>query len=105
MKRLSLRSAMCHLPALDERCGDHREREIDDGEAPEPAPVARHLPQARAHLVEADEAIDRKIGGKDIRGGLYPLGDGLARPGEAGEKELRQAGAEKDERRRFRMLE
>src|SRR4051812_50180210 len=92
MTRLSLRSAMCHLPALDERCGDHREREIDDGEAPEPTPIARHLPEARAHLVDADDAVDRKIGGENKNGGPHPPRGGPPRAGEAGPEKKRAAG-------------
>ena len=72
---------------------------------PQPAPVARHLPQARAQLVDADDAVDREIRREDVADGLHRLGDRFARPGEAGQEELRQAGAEEDERRRFRTLE
>jgi len=62
----------------------------------------RNLGETRAELVDAHEAVDREIRGEDGSGGLHRLGYPLARPGEAGQEQLRQAGAEKDERRRFR---
>src|SRR5919201_2341283 len=54
--RLTMRA-----PPLDQRCGHHRKREIDDGESPQTAPVVRHLPEGCAELVDADESIDREI--------------------------------------------
>src|SRR6185436_4827117 len=102
--RLNLELAMCSLPASCHG-GDHREPEIDDGETPEPTPIAHDLPEARAHLIEANDAVDRKIGGKDIGGGLHKLGNGFARPGIAGEEEQRQACAQKNERRCLMMPE
>src|SRR5262249_42808949 len=54
--RLAMRS-----PPLDERCGNHREREIDDGQAPQTAPVEDHLTKTCAQLADADDAVDRKI--------------------------------------------
>src|SRR5438309_1629405 len=38
--RLSMRA-----PSLDQRRGHHRKHEIDDGESPQAAPVAHHLPE------------------------------------------------------------
>ena len=102
--RLNLELAMCILPAVGDG-GDYREHEIDERETPEPAPIARDLPEARAHLIEANNAVDRKIGGKDIGGGLHKLRNGFARPRIAGEEEQRQACAKKNERRCLRMLE
>src|SRR5262245_15536154 len=102
---VGLASTMCSLPALDDCGGSNGEREIDDCEAPETAPIARHLPEARAHLIEPNDTVDRKIGWKDVARGLYPLGDGLSRPRIPGEEELRQAGAQKNEGRRLRTLE
>src|SRR5262249_1588570 len=49
------------LSPLDEECGHHREREIDDRQNPQTPPVARHLPQACAQLVDAHESVDREI--------------------------------------------
>src|SRR5262249_44715850 len=86
-------------PPLDQEDGHHRQREIDDRQNPETAPVARHLPQAGAELIDAHEAVDREIRREDIADGLHPLGDRFARPGEAGQEELRQAGADEDQRR------
>src|ERR671937_355773 len=54
--RLSMRA-----PSLDQCRGHHRKGEIDDGESPQAAPVARHLPGGCAKLVDADYAIDREI--------------------------------------------
>ena len=85
--------------------GHHREREIDDRQAPEPAPIARHLPEGGAQLIDADDAVDREIRREDIARGEHRLGDRFARPGETRQEELRQAGAEEDERRGLRVLE
>src|SRR5262245_16319135 len=78
-------------PPPDEKRREHREREISDGEQPEAPPVVRHLPQARAQLVDAHEAVDREIRREDGAGGEHRLGDCFARPGEPGQKKLRQA--------------
>ena len=75
------------LPPLDEKRGHHREHEIDDRQDPKPAPVARHLPQARAQLIDANDAVDREIGGKDIARGL--TGSGIASRGQ--EKPVRKS--------------
>src|SRR5262245_17190652 len=82
-----------------------REREVDGGKDAEPGPIARHLPQRRAELVDADDSVDREIGGEDSPRDLDHLRDGLARPGETGREELRQAGSEEDEGRGFRVPE
>src|SRR3974377_1012840 len=84
------------MPPLDESRRDHREDEIDAREDPQRAPVARHLPQARAQLVDADHAIDREIRREDITCRLHRLGDRLARPGETPPKKLRKTGGEKN---------
>ncbi len=93
------------LPPFDQECRQHCEREIDDGQAPQPAPVVCHLPQARAQLIDAHEAVDREIRWEDVTGSLHRFGDGFARPGESSQEQLRQAGAEKDQRRGLRILE
>src|SRR5262249_40117140 len=49
------------LPPLHQKRGDHRQRKIDDREAPESAPIADHLPQAGAQLIDAHYTVDRKI--------------------------------------------
>src|SRR5712671_336291 len=92
-------------PPLHKERGHHREREIDDRQNPQAPPVARHLPQACAQLVDAHESVDREIRRKDIAEGPHRLGDRFARPGEAGQEQLRQAGGEEDQRRGLRMLE
>ena len=67
---LNLELAMCSLRAVDDG-GNHREPEIDDREAPQPASIPRDLPEVRAHLIEANNAVDGKIGGEDMGGGLH----------------------------------
>src|SRR5262249_20053609 len=92
-------------PPLDQERGHRCEREIHDRQNPQTTPVARQVPQACTKLVDAHESIDREIRRKDIADRLYRLGDRLARPGEAGQEQLRQAGGEEDQRRGLRMLE
>src|SRR5882757_10528628 len=93
------------LPPLDQRRRHHGKREIDECQDPQPAPVAHHLPQARTQLADAHHAVDREIRGKDVPDLLHRLGYSLERPGEPRQEELRQAGAEEDQRRRLRTLE
>src|SRR5262245_64392387 len=94
----ALRLAMA-APPLDDERRQHRQRKISSGEQPQAAPVVRHLPEARAELVDAHHAVDRKIRREDGAGGEQRLGDCFARPGEPGQEKLRKARAEKDERR------
>src|SRR5438128_669757 len=49
------------LPPFDQECGYHRDREIDDRQNPEATPVARHLPEACAELIDADDAVDGEV--------------------------------------------
>src|SRR5262249_61028520 len=51
------------------------------------------------------EAGDRESSGEPPPRREHRGGDRLARPGKAGQEELRQAGGKKDERRRLRVLE
>src|SRR5262245_39933264 len=90
---------------LDQGHGHHCKREISDRKDPQSRPVTPDLPQARAQLVDTNEAVDREIRREDGPGGLNRFGDRLARPGEAGQEELRQAGAEENERRSFWTFE
>src|SRR5262249_26223355 len=93
--------AMRGPPPLDEECGHHREHEIASRHDPQPAPVARHLPQARTDLVDADQPVDRKIRRKHVAELLRPAENRFARPGKSGQEELRQGGSEEEQRRRF----
>src|SRR5262245_52866429 len=102
--RVGLRLGM-RAPPLDEKRGNHRKHEVDSGKGPEAAPVMRHLPQAGAQLIDADEAVDGEVRGEYGARGKHGLGDRFARPGKAGQEELWKARAEEDERRRLRMLE
>src|SRR6516164_4243573 len=94
-----------HLPPLDQKRGYHCEQEIYDREAPQPTPIASHLPKAGAQLIDANNAVDREIRREDVAHGVYRLGDRLAWPGKPRQKQLRQAGAEEDQRRGLRVLE
>src|SRR5262249_30132995 len=94
-----------HPPPLDKKRGHHRERAIADRLPPQPTPIVPHLPQARPQLVHANDAVDREVGREDVARREHRFGDRFARPGEAGEEELRHAGAEEDEHRRLRALE
>src|SRR5262249_46382713 len=58
--RAGLRLGM-RAPPLDEKRGNHRKHEVDSGKGPEAAPVMRHLPQAGAQLIDADEAVDGEV--------------------------------------------
>src|SRR5262245_66213978 len=74
--RLAMRS-----PPLDERCGNHREREIDDGQAQQAAPVVHHLTKACDQLADADDAVDREIRREYVNRGRLRRWDCYARPG------------------------
>src|SRR5262245_18847134 len=98
--RLAMRS-----PPLDERCGNHREREIDDGQAPQAAPVVHHLTKTCAQLADADDAVDGEIRREYVTRDKRRLRHCFARPGKARHEKLRKARAEKDERRGLRVFE
>src|SRR5262245_25125821 len=95
---------MCPSP-LDHERGHHCEREIDGRQDPKAAPGARHLPQACAELIDADDTVDGEIGWKYVARGKDVRGDCFARPGKTGQEQLRQAGAQKNECRGLRVLE
>src|SRR5262249_30546636 len=94
MSAMTIRRLAMRHPPLDEARGQHRERKIRDGEPPQAAPVVRDLGEAGAQLVHANDAVDGKIRREDTARGQRCRWDGFARPGEAGEEELRQAGGE-----------
>src|SRR3981081_2113365 len=94
-----------HLPPLAEKRGHHREREINDRQGQESAPIVCHLPQARTELVDADETVDREIRREYVSRRQHRLGDRLARPGKTGQEQLRQARTEENECRRLWMPE
>src|SRR5262245_41944792 len=87
------------LPPLDQKRGDHRECEVDDGKSPQAAPVVSHLTKACAQLADANDAIDREIRRKYVTRSRHRRWDCFARPGKARHEKLRKARAEKDERR------
>ena len=97
-------SHACRLRFTRER-RNRSEREIDNGLGPEAAPVARHLPQGCAQLINAHHAVDGQIRREYVARGEDRLGDCFARPGKARQEELRKAGSEEDERRRLRTFE
>src|SRR5258708_39779685 len=92
--RLAMRS-----PPLHERCGNHREREIDDGQAPQAAPVVHHLTKACAQLADTDDAVDREIRREYGTRGRPRRWERFARPGKPRHEKLRKARADKNERR------
>ena len=69
-------------------CGHHRKREIDDRQNPKPPPVAHHLPQSCAELIDANDAVDGEIRRKDIADGL-DAASGIASRGQ--EKPVRKS--------------
>src|SRR5262245_27993247 len=54
------------LPPLDDERGHHCEHEIDRRHDPQTAPVARHVPQAGAELVDARYPVDCEIRRKNM---------------------------------------
>src|SRR5262245_25869595 len=66
------------------------EREVADGQDPEASPGVCHVPEIGAQLANADDRVDREIGREDTAGGEHRPGDRFARPGKAGQEELRQ---------------
>src|SRR5262249_51074255 len=98
--------AMRQVPLLlDDMRPDDGEREVDDGQEPQSAPILCHLGKARTQLIDADDAVDRELDREDMAGDEHCMRDRFARPGEPCEEELRQAGCEEDEGRRLRSLE
>src|SRR5215468_1523413 len=47
------------VPPLEKTRRNDGEREVTDGQEPEPSPVVRHFPKTRAQLVDAHDAVDR----------------------------------------------
>src|SRR5262245_61429038 len=92
-------------PLLDDMRRNDGEREVDDRQNPKSAPILCHLGKARTQLIEADNAVDRKVDREDMAGDEHCMRYRFGRPGEPCEKELRQAGGEEDEGRRLRTLE
>src|SRR5262245_26093094 len=68
-----------HGPAM-KACRHNCEQQIQGGETPQATPVAAHFVKSGTRLVEADEAVDRKLGRKDGPGGEHGLRNRLARP-------------------------
>src|SRR5215831_12136325 len=71
------------------RC-DQRKAEIDSAQHPQIEPIGPHLAQAGAHLIDADEAVDRRFTRKHPAHRVEERRDHLARPGNADEKKLQQ---------------
>src|SRR3981081_1674498 len=91
--RLALRMS---LSFLDGKRRDHGEREIGQGQTPQSEPIMRDLPDAGTQLVDAHEAINREVGGKNPTQRAGRVGDCFPRPCEAGGEKLRQAGCKKE---------
>src|SRR5262245_973268 len=91
-----------HPPPLDDRGRYHGKREIGESQVPQGAPSVRHLPQARAQLVQPDDAVDGGIRREYVARGKHRFRDGFARPGKAGEEKLRQTGGEEHQNRSLR---
>src|SRR6202023_595859 len=62
--RLALRMS---LSSIDGKRRDHGEREIGQGQTPQSEPIMRDLPDAGTQLVDAHEAINREVGGEELR--------------------------------------
>src|SRR5260370_41154820 len=86
--RLVLRMS---LSSHDGKRRDHGEREICQGQTPQSEPIMRDLPDAGTQLVDAHEAINREVGGKNPTQRDGRVGDGFAPPCEACGEKLRQA--------------
>src|SRR5258705_7163866 len=103
---MALRSALrISLPPLDRKRREHGEREIDQRQAPQSEPVMPALPDAGTQLVDANQSIDREVGGENPTERDGRSGDCLARPRETCGEELWQACCKEDERRVFRPRE
>src|ERR1700733_6766287 len=100
--RLALRMS---LSSLDGKRRDHGECEIGQRQTPQSEPVMRDFPDGRTQLVDAYEAIDCEVGGENPTECYGYVGDGFARPCEAGHEELRQAGREEQDGGVFRPRE
>src|SRR5215470_11627029 len=97
---------MGQIPSLlDDMRRNDGEREVDDGQEPQSAPILRYFGKAGTQLIDADNAVDREIDREDMAGDEHCMGDRFGRPGEPCEEELRQAGGEEDEGRRLGSLE
>src|SRR5260370_2021872 len=97
---MALRSALrISLPPLDRKRREHGEREIDQRQAPQPEPVMRDLPDAGTQLVDANQSIDREVGGENSTQPDGRIGDCLARPPATWGEGLKKALCQDDERR------
>src|SRR5262245_50083570 len=72
-------------------CRQEREHEIHTGETPQSAPVTGYFMESGAGLVEANDAVDRELDGKDRSGGEHGCWDSVTRPRKADEEERRHA--------------
>src|SRR5271165_3054526 len=92
---------MTRLVAIDDAGRRDRQQAIDDGENPERDPVAPHVENARAHLVDANERVDGGGAGEGAAARADEIRDGLDRPGHADHEEERQADRDKQQNRRL----
>src|SRR5712672_2387802 len=103
---MAARLALCMSPSSpDGKCRDYCEREIAERQTPQPEPIMRDLPDAGTELIDAHEAVNRGVGGEHPTERNGRVGDGFARPCEAGGEELRQAGCKQEQGRVFRPCE
>src|SRR5262249_39721164 len=90
---------------LDDINRNDGQHEVDQSQEPEPSPIVPNFGETRTQLVDSDNAIDREVDGEEIAQDENRTRDRFARPRKSRDEELRQAGGEKYETRRFRTLE
>src|ERR1700757_273286 len=100
--RVALRMS---LSSQNRKGRDHGKNEIAYGQTPQAEPIMRDFPDVGAELVDSHQAVDRGVGGKQPAECQRDVWDRLARPGETGHEELRQAGRQEKDGRVLRLRE
>src|SRR5271166_5736187 len=97
--------ALKRASPIHEARRQEREQRVSARQSPQGQPIARNVAQARAHLVDADKAVDRGCAGKDAARQSQTVGYPFQRPGDADQKKQRQAGRDEQQHRGLAALE
>src|SRR5262249_49263189 len=104
-RRRRLRSGGMSDPPAAEIGARHCEQEIGQQQPEQGQPIPRYLCQARAHLVDAHHAVDRRFGREGAADRTHDGRDRLDGPGETDQEELRQGGGDEQHDGRFAVPE
>jgi hypothetical protein len=96
---------MHSLPPGIEPASEYSEAEIDGDKNPKRYPIAANFGKTSTHLIDANQAIDRRLARKNSANVAQCRRDGLDRPGNANQEKLRQSRRDKENDSRFPALE